>query len=131
MKNMRLTAISHAIRSWLAKGHNHTSAPRLPRRGPVLVMESLEPRVLLSADLSASPAAVATDKLGYAPEETAVITASNFEAGETVAVQVVRDDGTAYGGWSIGDGGANDLDGRVDGNITTHWMLPQDAPGNS
>src|SRR5207248_360376 len=64
-----------------------------------------------------------------APMETALLTATGFRAGETVNLRVVRDDGTSYAPWAVTDGGASDLDGAADGNITTSWGLPSDSPG--
>ncbi|MBI3806293.1 MAG: LEPR-XLL domain-containing protein, partial [Nitrospirae bacterium] len=77
------------------------SVPKQPRqRASAFVLESLENRVLLSATPMA--AEVTTDKLDYAPGETAVITTSNtnsstdgaiFGDGELVQFQVTRTDG--------------------------------------
>jgi hypothetical protein len=86
-------------------------------------VEQLESRLV--------PSALATDKTGYAPTDLAVLTGSGFQVGETVDLSVVRDDGTTYTGWTVTDGGAGDLDGVVDGNITTNWSVPMDAPGHS
>ena len=73
---------------------------REPRTNHFL-LESLEPRVLLSAT-PMTAAVVTTDHLDYAPGETAVITSSNqtgdglqFAAGELVRFQVTRTDGIA------------------------------------
>ena len=74
---------------------------RRERRANDFVLESLEPRVMLS--VTPMPAAVVTtDHLDYAPTETAVITTSNttgdglhFAAGELVRFQVTRTDGMA------------------------------------
>src|SRR6478672_3888889 len=78
---------------------------------PSFVLESLEPRLLLSAapvaptempvtEPAATAAVVTTDKADYSPGETAVITTSNtdqegakFAEGEMVQFQVTRTDG--------------------------------------
>ena len=70
-------------------------------RASAFMLESLEPRLLLSAT-PMTAAVVTTDHLDYAPGETAVITTSNqtgdglqFAAGELVRFQVSRTDGMA------------------------------------
>jgi hypothetical protein len=81
---------------------------------------------------------VTTDKDDYAPGETATITTSGFNEGATVAFEVDHvsdpgDDGiwgtlddviVELGGeghepWYVTDGGEDDLDGEVNGRITT------------
>src|SRR5262245_37613001 len=52
--------------------------------------EVLEDRRLLAAD-------VWTDKLDYAPGETAIISGSGFAVGETIHLEVTRVDGTQQG----------------------------------
>src|SRR5262249_31754190 len=94
------------------------------RLGRKLAFEVLEDRTLLSALLW-------TDKPGYAPGETAVLTGTDFQVGETVNLHVVRGDNTTYAPWSITDGGAGDLDGVANGSITTSWTLPSDAAGTT
>src|SRR4051794_2391950 len=90
-----------------------TLGPTLARRAPSpkpgknrpgrrMALEPLEDRMLLSA-------ALLPNKAGYAPMETALLTATGFRAGETVNLHVVRDDGTSYAPWSVTDGGASDL----------------------
>lgn len=78
-----------------------TKSNRRKPRANTFVLESLEPRLLLSATPMIA-AVVTTDHLDYAPGETAVITTSNqagdglqFEAGELVRFQVGRTDGMA------------------------------------
>ena len=70
-------------------------------RANAFVLESLEPRLLLSAT-PMTAAVVTTDHVDYAPGETAVITTLNqtgegpqFAAGELVRFQVTRTDGIA------------------------------------
>jgi hypothetical protein len=70
-------------------------------RANTFVLESLEPRLLLSAT-PMTAAVVTTDHLDYAPGETAVITTANtngdglqFGAGELVRFEVSRTDGMA------------------------------------
>ncbi|MBW3540835.1 MAG: PKD domain-containing protein [Planctomycetes bacterium] len=79
----------------------------------------------------ASKATVQTDKLDYMPMETAVITASGFGVGEAVEFQVLHIDGTPNTGhghdpWQVIDGSTSDLDGHVDGNVTTTWYVHED-----
>src|SRR5262245_27191538 len=75
----------------------HRNKPRTN----AFVLESLEPRLLLSA-APMTAAVVTTDHVDYAPGETAVITTSNtngdglqFSDGELVRFQVTRTDGMA------------------------------------
>ncbi|WKY27848.1 DUF5801 repeats-in-toxin domain-containing protein [Pseudomonas donghuensis] len=92
---------------------------------------------------------VTTDQADYAPGSTAIITASGFAAGSTVALEVehatgpgadnvwgtpddVLDTNTGEGHepWYVTDGGAGDLDGQVNGSVTTSWYVnPDDSAG--
>jgi DNA-binding phage protein len=92
---------------------------------------------------------VTTDLKDYAPGSTAIITASGFSAGSTVTLEVdhaigagadgvwgtsddVLDTNTGEGHepWSVTDGGAGDLDGQVNGSVTTSWYVnPDDSAG--
>src|SRR4051794_36486126 len=98
------------------------SAPRLLRpRG--IHLEPLERRDLLTA--------VATDAADYAPAATAQFFASGFQVGETIEFQVIHTDGTPNTGgghqpWTVQDGSAADLDGKIDGNVTTTWYVDPD-----
>ncbi|WP_207886450.1 DUF5801 repeats-in-toxin domain-containing protein [Pseudomonas sp. 30_B] len=96
-----------------------------------------------------SDASVSTDQQDYAPGSTATITASGFAAGSTVTFQVQHvtdagpdgiwgtpDDvieittGAGHDPWSVTDGGPGDLDGEVNGSITTSWYVnPDDSEG--
>ena len=82
-------------------------------------------------------AVVATDHFDYAPGSTAHIFASDFHAGEAVQFQVLHNDGTPNTGnghtpWTVVDGGADDLDGLMNGNIHTTWYVdPDDSAGSS
>src|SRR5262245_15935855 len=80
-------------------------------------LEFLESRLAPSAT-------VVTDKPDYAPGSTAIITASGFQPGETVQLQVLHTDGLpntdsngnyldGHAPWSVTDGGAGDRDGLV------------------
>jgi uncharacterized repeat protein (TIGR01451 family) len=108
-----------------------------------LALEPLEVRQFLAVD-------VFTDKLDYAPGETAQITASGFQVGETVEFQVLHieagpdgqfgtaDDtlgdntGAGHDRWQVTDGGPGDLDGLSDGNIQTTWYVePDDSLGET
>jgi Concanavalin A-like lectin/glucanases superfamily/PKD domain/Matrixin len=76
----------------------------------------------------ASSAELAADKADYQPGETAVLTGSGFQPGETVKLQVLHTDGKpntgpAHDPWYVTDGGAGDLDGQTDGNIRTTWFV--------
>ncbi|WP_256578650.1 DUF5801 repeats-in-toxin domain-containing protein [Pseudomonas sp. B28(2017)] len=92
---------------------------------------------------------VTTDLKDYAPGSTAIITASGFSAGSTVTLEVdhaigagadgvwgTSDDvldtntGAGHEPWSVTDGGAGDLDGQVNGSVTTSWYVnPDDSAG--
>ena len=94
--------------------------------------EQVESRFLLSA-------VVTTNQPDYAPESTAYITAAGFDLQEVVQFQVVHTDAIyliEYQPWEVTDGDATpaytdgsgilhqpDLDGIVDGNIQTTWMV--------
>lgn len=76
-------------------------------------------------------ARVATDKDDYQPGETAVITATGFDEGETVVFQVLHTDdipntGEGHEPWQVTDGGEADLDGEIDGNVRTDWLVSED-----
>ncbi len=98
------------------------------RQNRRLFLESLEDRALL--------AAVVTDKPDYAPAETALISATGYQLGETVKFQVLHIDGTPNTGgghdpWNVQDGGSGDLDGAVNGSIKTSWYVnPDDSLGS-
>jgi hypothetical protein len=115
-------------------------------RANAFVLESLEPRLLLSAT-PMTAAVVTTDHVDYAPGETAVITTSNtngeglqFSAGEMVSFQVTRTDGMAdYSGsttgvgptgneaWYVTDGVGGfsaHLGSDVSGDGVADWIAP-------
>src|SRR5262245_30569299 len=116
-----------------------TSQRRRPYSLPV---ERLEDRLVPSA-------AVWTDKLDYHPDETAIITGSQFGVGETVQLQVLHTDGTpntgpAHAPWLVTDGDTGapfqdaagvwhlpDLDGQQDGAFQTTWAMDEDAGGST
>jgi len=86
--------------------------------------ETLELRTLLSVT-------VATDLDDYAPGETATITASGFLVGEAVELQVLHIDevpntGIGHDSWQVIDGGPDDLDRVMDGNVQTRWVVNED-----
>jgi hypothetical protein len=93
-----------------------------------LQLESLEIRTALAAD-------VMTDKDDYGPGDTAIITGTGYEVGETIELQVLHIDGTPNTGgghdpWYVVDGGEGDLDGAADGNFLTTWYVnPDDSLG--
>ena len=81
-------------------------------------------------------ATVVTDKPDYAPSETAYITATGFQVGESVEFLVLHIDGKPNTGnghtpWMVTDGGPNDNDGQADGNIETSWFVDPDDSFNS
>jgi hypothetical protein len=121
---------------------NQTRKPRTN----AFMLESLEPRLLLSAT-PMTAAVVTTDHADYAPGETAVITTSNtngdglqFGAGELVRFQVSRTDGmadysgstadvgpTGNEGWYVTDGVggfAAHLGSDVSGDGVADWIAP-------
>src|SRR6266536_3787611 len=78
-----------SARSFFRRARRNPPPPRARKcvwrsdRSLPLSVEQLEARNLLSATLL-------TDKADYAPGETAVITGSGFEVGETIQLQGVR-----------------------------------------
>ncbi|MGS7253758.1 DUF5801 repeats-in-toxin domain-containing protein, partial [Pseudomonas anuradhapurensis] len=96
-----------------------------------------------------SPPTVTTDLSDYSPGSTATVTASGFAAGSMVAFEVdhatgagadnlwgtpddvlATDAGEGHDPWYVTDGGAGDLDGKVNGSITTSWYVnPDDSAG--
>ncbi|MFB3894418.1 MAG: right-handed parallel beta-helix repeat-containing protein [Phycisphaerae bacterium] len=77
-----------------------------------------------------------TDKPDYCPGQTAVITASGFDVGETVRFHVTRTDelpdaARGDGPWEVTDGGAGDLDGLANGIIQTTWLVYPDYLGSA
>ena len=109
-------------------GRRRSSRSRL-RTTNRTAAEILEFRTLLSA-------AIVTDLLDYMPGETAAITASGFAVGETVQFQVTRTDGiqdypSGNLPWQVTDGSAQDLDGIVNGNISTTWFVEDQYAGAS
>ena len=115
-------------------------------RANTFVLESLEPRLLLSAT-PMTAAVVTTDHLDYAPGETAVITTANtngdglqFGAGELVRFDVSRTDGMADAAsttagvgpagneaWYVTDGVGGftaHLGSDVSGDGVADWIAP-------
>lgn len=92
---------------------------------------------------------VTSDLKDYAPGSTATVTASGFAPGSTVEFQVEHatgpgadnvwgtpddvldtDTGEGHDPWYVTDGGVGDLDGKVNGSITTSWYVnPDDSAG--
>ncbi|NOT23946.1 MAG: LEPR-XLL domain-containing protein [Nitrospiraceae bacterium] len=118
---------------------NFTIRHHRESRPNAFVLESLEPRVLLSATPMIA-AVVTTDHLDYAPGETAVITTANqtgegpqFAAGEMVRFQVARTDDMADSSSTTanvgpaGNGAWYVIDGI--GGFTTHQQF--DAMGQA
>src|SRR5205814_1929293 len=100
---------------------------RPARRFRRSTLELLEQRQLM--------AVVSADKPDYAPGEIAHIFASGYQPGEAVQFQVLHNEGMPNAGsghlpWTVVDGSANDLDGKVDGNVHTTWYVdPVDSVG--
>jgi hypothetical protein len=113
---------------WLLKGigtlnvsHWNVRRKRLPRAPALnrlrLGIESLEDRTVPSI-------ALWTDLADYEPGETAILTASGFDLGETVTFQVTADvAGPGQDPWDVTDGSADDLDGEINGTIVTSWLV--------
>ncbi|HYQ40131.1 MAG TPA: hypothetical protein VER09_14475, partial [Pseudomonas sp.] len=92
---------------------------------------------------------VTTDQKDYAPGSTATFTASGLAPGSTVEFHVehaigtgadgvwgtpddvlATDTGAGHESWSVTDGGPGDLDGQVNGSVTTSWYVnPDDSAG--
>ncbi|MFI8610216.1 DUF5801 repeats-in-toxin domain-containing protein [Pseudomonas sp. NPDC077649] len=92
---------------------------------------------------------VGSDLADYAPGSTAILTASGFPVGSLLQFEVdhaidpgadglwgtpddVLDSGSGAGHepWLVTDGGAGDLDGLVNGSVTTSWYVnPDDSLG--
>src|SRR5262245_48017457 len=120
MARPRIMAVRSARHQSLSGGRK--------RRVP-LSIEKLEDRTLPSASL-------VTDKLDYVPNETALITGSGFQQGETIDLRVVRTDGLpdypqGNQPWQVTDGGAGDLDGAINGNFQTTWFVEEQYAGAS
>jgi hypothetical protein len=95
-------------------------------------LELLENRALPSTGLPL----VWTDKPDYAPGDTVTISGSGYQQGEPIQLQVVHTTGdpTSYQGstpWTITDGGTGDLDGTVNGNFQTTWVVPPNAANST
>ncbi|MFT5527093.1 MAG: hypothetical protein ACI9HK_005075, partial [Pirellulaceae bacterium] len=83
-----------------------------------------------------SPVSVSVDKEDYQPSETAVVSATGFTPGETVEFLVLHADetpntGEGHSAWQVTDGSVEDLDGVIDGNIQTTWLVAEDDSLNS
>ncbi|MCA6122782.1 hypothetical protein J6500_12870 [Bradyrhizobium sp. WSM 1704] len=92
---------------------------------------------------------VSTDQSDYAPGSTATFTAGNVTAGGSIQFTVLHaispgpdgiwgtiDDeiGAPLSGsdpWTVTDGGVGDLDGVINGSITTSWYVNADAANQS
>jgi len=79
-----------------------------------------------------------TNKLDYAPSETVTLTLSEVDPGSSFVFAVrdsvsdPGDDGVAnvYSPFWVTDGGLGDLDGLVNGQIVTQWVVPSDPDGS-
>ena len=130
-----LRGLANRIRSTRRRLRSESRRCRTRRpqsRSFSMFAEQVESRFLLSA-------VVTTNQPDYAPESTAYITAAGFDLQEVVQFQVVHTDAIyliEYQPWEVTDGDATpaytdgsgilhqpDLDGIVDGNIQTTWMV--------
>lgn len=98
--------------------------------------ERNDARLVLEDNNERDDAAVTTDLDDYPPGATAIITGENFDPGETIELQVLHTDdipntGGGHEPWQITDGGAGDLDGKVDGKFKTIWYVNPDDSANS
>src|SRR5262245_36542167 len=106
------------------RGSRPALADRRRVRRVRMTVEALEERIQPSANPF-----VITDLPDYSPGSTAIFNAGNFLPGETLDFHVARTDGVpiesppAVVDWSVLDGGPDDLDGVVDGNIQTTWYV--------
>ncbi len=99
----------------------------------------------METSIDSATLTVTTDTADYPPGATAVITATGMEAGAALtfcvmhvesagvdgiwgtADDVIRQtDGEGHEPWVVVDGGAGDLDGMVNGSITTAWYVNPD-----
>ncbi len=94
----------------------------------------------ISEDLSEiETLTVTTDKLDYAPGETATITVTGVTEGAEVVLEInddpsdPGDDGDAdiYQPFSVTDGGAGDADGLANGTIVASWYVPTNGDPNN
>ncbi|MBF9059562.1 Ig-like domain-containing protein, partial [Rhodobacterales bacterium HKCCSP123] len=100
---------------------------------------------LFSRDGAGKDAVIFTDLEDYAPGSTAYITIDGIEYGSSVVFEVDHvsypgedgewgtfDDvtyqlgGGGHDPWYVTDGGSGDLDGKIDGSITTSWYVNPD-----
>ncbi|MEQ8958979.1 MAG: SdrD B-like domain-containing protein, partial [Coleofasciculus sp. C2-GNP5-27] len=128
--------------------------PNLPE--PLAVSDSLIKNVsqpfpidVAEAETTSTPT-VETDKQDYQPGETATITATGFDPGAVVKLQVqhleagadgefgTADDlilassnsGSGHEPWVVKDGSFQDLDGEKNGEIVTEWYVNPDDSAN-
>ncbi|WP_435605328.1 DUF5801 repeats-in-toxin domain-containing protein [Pseudomonas knackmussii] len=105
--------------------------------------------ILASSHFPLYTPSVTSDQSDYAPGSTALFTASGIAAGSTVEFKVQHavgagadnvwgtpDDvlgnnsGAGHEAWFVTDGGPGDLDGKVNGSVTTSWYVnPDDSAG--
>lgn len=81
---------------------------------------------------------VFTDKLEYFAGQTAIITATGFDAGMPVLFQVLHDastpglpGGLGHEPWQVIDGGVGDVDNAANGSVHTSWYLSPDDSMNA
>ncbi len=124
---------------------------------PLAVFDSLIKNVFQRFQIDAAEAEttstpiVVTDKQDYQPGETATITATGFDPGAVVKLQVqhleagadgefgTADDlilassnsGSGHEPWMVKDGSPKDLDGLKNGEIVTEWYVNPDDSANA
>ncbi|HEY1379352.1 MAG TPA: LamG-like jellyroll fold domain-containing protein, partial [Gemmataceae bacterium] len=111
---------------------SNTRRPRSERRTAWRIWPRLPLRLERLEDLALPSATVFTDHADYGPGQTALITASGFQVGETVRLNVditAPPPGLSFDPWFVTDGGPGDLDGVADGSIQTSWLVDGQAAG--
>src|SRR4051812_7348131 len=113
-------------------GTSRSRRPRGNRAAAWRIWSRLPLRLERLEDLALPSAAVFTDRMDYAPGQTALITGTRFQAGETVRLNVdvtAPAPGPSFAPWFVTDGGTGDLDGAADGSIQTSWLVDNQAAG--
>src|SRR5688572_5127122 len=127
MRPQSSSSLSSTVRAHQTKLQRQRKARESFMRA--IAIEMLEQRQLLSS--------VLTDQSDYRPGSTALINASDFQAGETISFHIDRTDGVpieappAIIDWQVTDGSAQDLDGQVDGTVWTTWYVDAQFEGAS
>ena len=131
------SAATAGDRLWsLPTGHTSDVGPASDNvaalAAPTNCVGSSSPPAAFSAPESMT---VTTDRTDYAPGSTASFTVSGISAGTSVAFQIadlasspgVNGVADVYAPFRVTDGGAGDLDGRVNGTVIANWQVPADG----